>query len=208
MTTLAQRLDDDDLDLVVECAVNRVFAELERSGSDRWPIVDMHAFLQRDSRFPKLGYLDCQLTFDFLLAIKDEIEGVLHERLADALRDQLADKGLQVLPGSIDPGKSFHDQVQSVVLLALNGLFPDGKITPAAEPLFWQALSLVAYENGSKDVERVKVWVKHQLGWDAPPPDPPPSPSPPSSPPRAATVVPFKRPKRRAKKGRKAAISV
>ena len=41
MTTLAQRLDDDDLDLVVECAVNRVFAELERSGSDRWPIDDM-----------------------------------------------------------------------------------------------------------------------------------------------------------------------
>jgi hypothetical protein len=67
------------------------------------------------------------------------------------------------------------------------------------------ALGLIAYENGSQDsapLERVRAWVKHQLGWDAPP-DPPSSPS--SPPPRAAlTVVPFKRPpNRRAKKGRK-----
>jgi hypothetical protein len=200
MTTLAQRLDQ-----IVDSAVDRAFAELERCGSYQSPIDVMHDFLQRDSRFPKLGYLETQLTFYFL--IKDDIEE-LRDHLADALRSELADEGLQVRLRSIDPGESFNDQVRDAVTYALNGLFPDGKITAAAEPLFWIAVGLIAYENGSRDAAHAVAWAKHQLGLDAPPPDPLPPPS--SPPPRAAsTVVPFN-PKRRAKKGRKAvrAISV
>ena len=189
------------LDRIVASAVDRAFADLERYGSHRSPIDAMHDFLRRDSRFPKLGYLDCQLTFDFLWATKDDIADGLRERLADELADALRDERLLVLPRRSDavsaPSKQ---QVQDAVTDALDGLFPDGKMTPAAEPLFWMALSLIAYEDGSKNAPRVIAWVKHQLGWDAPlspPPDPP-------SPPPRATVVPFpKRPiKRRAKKGR------
>jgi hypothetical protein len=198
MTTLAQQLDQ-----IVESAVNRIFAELERFSSDQWlPIDVMHDFLQRDSRFPKLGYLECQMTFDFLLrddieVFKDEIEDALRDGLADALRSELAAEGLQVLPRRIDPDKPFKDQVQNAVLLALDGLFPGGQITPAAEPLFWLAITLIAYESGRRDIEHAVAWAKHRLGLDAPPP------SPPSSPPRAAlSVVPL-RPKRGAKKGRK-----
>jgi hypothetical protein len=198
MTTTAERLDQI-VDSAVDCAIDQV-----EYSSRNYPIDAMHALLQRDSRFPKLSYLDCQLTFDFLLAMRNDIEDVLRERLpdalADALRSELADKSLQVLPRSIDPGRSFKDQVRDAVTDALNSLFPDGKMTPAAEPLFWIAFSLIAFENGSKDVEHAAAWVKHLLGWDAPPPDPSPS----SPPPRAAlTVVPFKQPKKRgAKKGK------